>query len=277
MRLPSVLVHDAAEQVGVPLGSALRDLAKGVGFVELWGTMGWLDVRQRYSRSVMGPFWVTLSLAAFVLGLGVTYGALFRVPLEEYLPYLTVGMVVWTLLSGILIEGCAVFTSAEAAIKQLPAPLSVHVFRLVWRSLIIFGHNVLIVVAVLAWFGINPGAAGLAAIPGLALIVLNGAGFALIFGTLSARFRDIPPLMANLVQMLFFVTPVLWRVESIGDRALIATLNPFYYLVEIVRSPLVGHPLPEGAWAVSLAFTAVNLAVALVCYARFRWRIPYWL
>lgn len=272
-----VLLLSAADQARAPLAAAIRDVVEGLRLVSLWGTMAWLDVRQRYSRSVMGPFWVTLTLAAFVGGLGVTYGALFRIPLREYLPYLTIGMVVWTLVSTFLVDGCNVFIAAQTAIKQMPAPLTVHVFRLIWRALIIFAHNVIIVAIVLAFYPENLLAGLIPSILGLAILCVNGVGFAVTLGTLAARFRDIPPLMTNVVQTLFFVTPVLWRAENLGDRSAIALFNPFYHLIEIVRAPLLGGPFPVLSWTVALGFTLANLAVALWLYARFRWRIPYWL
>ncbi len=238
--------------------------------------MGWLDMRQRYRRSIFGPFWITLSLAAFVGGLGVTYGALFGMPLAEYLPYLCIGIVVWTLLSGFILEGCGTFTGAEAMIKQMPAPLSLHAIRLVWRSVVTFLHNAVIVVITLLIFQINPGWAGLLVIPGLALILVNGLSLALFFGTLSARFRDIPPLMANVTQTLFFVTPVIWHVENLKQRRFIAEWNPLYHLIEVVRGPLLGHAPSATNWSVALAFTLVTGLVAFFFYARFRWRIPYW-
>ena len=276
--MPAATVdYDAASYRQSPIRSTLADLLAGLKLVELWGTMGWLDMRQRYRRSIMGPFWVTLSLAAFVGGLGITYGALFKMSLQEYLPYLSVGIVIWTLLAGFLMEGCGTFTGAEAAIKQMPAPLSVHVFRLIWRSLIIFFHNIIIIALVLFIFGINPGWVGFMSLVGLCIVVINGAAFGLLLGTLSARFRDIPPLMSNVVQTLFFVTPVIWHADSLQDRQVIADWNPLYHLIELVRAPiLTGFPTAVN-WEFSLVFTVVNCLIAFLFYARFRWRIPYWL
>lgn len=277
MATSPVLVLSASEQARAPIAAAVRDVVVGARLATLWGTMGWLDIRQRYSRSVMGPFWVTLTLAAFVGGLGVTYGALFRIPLDQYLPYLTIGMVVWTLISTFLLDGCNVFIAAQVAIKQMPAPLTVHVYRLIWRALIIFAHNALIIAVVLLFYPAHAASGLVPALLGLAVLCVNGFGFALTLGTIATRFRDIPPLMTNLVQTLFFVTPVLWKAENLGDRGAIALGNPFFHLIELVRAPLVGAPLPALSWAVALGFTAVNLLVALLLYARFRWRIPYWL
>ncbi len=277
MSTPAMFVHDAQSRDSRPWRDAIADAARAARLAELWLTMGWYDVRQRYSRSVFGPFWVTISLAVFVAGLGITYAALFRVPVVAYLPYVTVGMVLWSLISALLNEGAATFTAATAAIKQMPAPIGIHALRVVWRNLIILAHNAVIVLIVLAACGARPGWAGFAALPGLALLLLNGIGWSVTLGLVGARFRDVMPLVANATQMLLFVTPVLWRAGDLGDRRILAELNPLFHLIEIVRAPLLGAGVPLGSFAVALAVTALNLGLAFAFYTRLRWRVAYWL
>jgi ABC-2 type transport system permease protein/lipopolysaccharide transport system permease protein len=257
---------------------ALADLRDGFRQWPLWYTIGWMDVKQRYRRSLIGPFWITLSLGIFVTGLGIVYGALFNQDLRTYLPYLATGVIVWTMIASLITDGCNTFTNAEGAIKQLPVPISVHVYRMVWRNLIVFGHNLLIFVLLVVIFGIPLRAATLLAIPGLVLVALTGVGIGLVLGVLSARFRDIPLIITNLVQLVFFTTPILWRVDTLPpERAWIAQLNPFHYLIEVVRQPLLGQVLPVAAWLVTGAIAAAALGIGVLFYARYRVRIAYWL
>ncbi|WP_342359589.1 ABC transporter permease [Terrarubrum flagellatum] len=271
------IVYDADERNRAIYSSGIKDFLRGVRLAELWLAMGWHDIRQRYSRSVMGPFWVSISLGVFVIGLGLTYGALFRAPVRDYVPYVTVGMVVWTMIAAMVNEGCMTFISAASIVKQMPAPASVHALRVVWRSLIIFAHNAAVIVLMLLVLRVNPGWAALLAIPGLAVLLLNGVGFCVTLGILATRFRDVTPLVGNLIQMLLFVTPVLWRASDLGDRGAIALANPFFHLIELVRSPLLGAAPTLFSWQIALIFTALNLCAALFLYAHFRWRIPYWI
>src|SRR5215211_1335091 len=153
MRRPfmSQFVHEAAapadlsEPLSVETGlrrawrrDAIADLWNGLIQWPLWFTIAWMDVRQRYRRSLLGPFWITASLGFFVTGLSVVYGALFRMELSTYIPYLGVGIIVWSMTSSLLTDGCNTFIAAERAIKQIPVPISVHLYRMVWRNLIIF-------------------------------------------------------------------------------------------------------------------------------------------
>lgn len=257
---------------------AFLDLRAGLLNWPLWFTIGWLDIKQRYRRSLIGPLWITLSVAIFVAGLGVVYSALFHMPIHEYLPFLATGLIVWTLISSLIGEGCNTFIAAEGAIKQVPVPISVHIYRMVWRNLLIFFHNISIYIIMILPFNIDVNLGSIMALVGLTSIALNGVGFGMILGLLSARFRDIPPTVTNLIQLVFFTTPILWRAETLpAERAWVANVNPFFYLVESVREPLLGHVYSGSSWLITCAFTAVNLSVACMMYARFRARVAYWL
>jgi ABC-2 type transport system permease protein/lipopolysaccharide transport system permease protein len=258
------------------LRQALTDIAEGWRRRPLWGTMGLQDIRRRYRRSVIGPFWITLSMGVMVAALGLLYGTIFKQDMHDYLPYLAAGFVVWGLISNLILEGTAVFVGAEGLIRQLPAPLSVHVYRLLWSNLIIFGHNIWVFVAVALWYGLNPGWTMLLALPALLLVVLNGFWVALLAGLLSARFRDIPLVVASVVQVLFFITPVIWRPDMVPDRAMILDLNPLHHFVEILRAPLLGQVPALHHWLAASVITAVGWAAALGFFRVYRWRLAYW-
>ena len=259
------------------LALALADLKAGLLYWELWGTLGWHDIRQRYRRSIIGPFWITLSMGVMVGGLSILWSTLFQLSIPDYLPFFALGFIVWTLISTLILEGCAVFYGSEGVIKQIPVPLSVHVYRLVWRNLIICAHNLTIYVIIMLLLGIWPGVVGiLLAVAGFGLLAVIGAALALLFGILAARFRDIPPIVASVLQMAFFFSPILWKPESLPGRQYMVTYNPFYYLIEIVRRPLLGI-VPDLATAMTVAGIAlVTGAVSLALFTRFRRRIAYW-
>jgi lipopolysaccharide transport system permease protein len=178
---------------------AISDVTDGLAAWRLWGRMGWNDILQRYRRSLLGPFWLTASMAIMVVALGVLYAELFSTPINDFLPFLCVGLLVWNFLSTFLTESGAIFTASESYIKQIRLPYSVYVYRSAWSKLIIFAHNFVIYFGVLLYFWIWPGSVALLAIPALLLIVVNGALASVAIGILSARFRDIPLLINSAV------------------------------------------------------------------------------
>ncbi len=255
---------------------ALRDLVAGLQHWHLWGLVGWQDIRQRYRRSVLGPFWLTLSMGVLVGTLGFLYGALFKIEVAEYLPFLALGFLAWGLISGVITDGCSAFIDSEHFIKQVKLPFSTFVFRVLWRNLIIFAHNFAVYVVVAIVFGIWAGWAGLLLIPGLVLIIGTAVWAGLLFGMICARFRDVPPIVTSLLQVAFFLTPIIWKPELLGNRIAFVQINPFFHFVELVRAPLLGQTPAPLTWAVVLGVTAGGWLVTFLFFRRFRSRIPYW-
>ncbi|MET3860934.1 ABC-2 type transport system permease protein [Dietzia sp. 2505] len=262
---------------------AVADLRQGLGQRELWLSLGWQDIKQRYRRSTLGPLWITIATGVMATALGLLYSILFQIPLAEFLPHVTVGLILWGFISGCIKEGSEVFISNEGLIKQLPSALSVHVYRLVWRQFLFLCHNLVIWVVLMMIYPRPLGWDLLLAVLGLAVLMVNGVWVAMLFGILATRFRDIAPLLDSMVQLLFYMTPIVWTTQTlyeqggdIADRARIAELNPLYHYLEIVRAPMIGQPVAAYHWWIVLACTAVGLILAFVALRRFRSRVPYW-
>ena len=256
---------------------AWDDLVEGGRRWRLWSRLGWHDIRKRYRRSVLGPFWLTLSMAVMVASLGLIYGTLFRLDLEGYLPFLAVGLATWTFIASFLSEGCVSFIELEPLIKNVRIPMSVHILRVLWRNLIIFGHNIVIFCVVALVFRVWSGATGLLSLVGLALLLVNAGWIMLLLGMVCTRFRDVPPIVGSVIQLLFFVTPVMWKPELLGDRRYLMVLNPLHHLIEIIRAPLLGQTPGWESWAVAGLFALAGWVFTFVCFTRFRKRIAYWL
>lgn len=263
---------------------AVDDLSDGWRQRQLWGHLGWQDIRQRYRRSVLGPVWISISMAVTAVALGVLYSGLFDIELERLLPHVLVGFIVWAFISGCINEGSEVFIANEGLIKHLPAPLSVHVYRLVWRQVLFFGHNLLVYLVMLLVFPQPLKWTVVYAIPAFVLLALNGAWVSLAVGTITARFRDILPITQSVVQLAFFLTPIVWIYDElvkssnpdIAERARLAEFNPFLHFLEIIRRPLLGQDQVWRHWLVVLAITVVGWALTMLVLRRFRSRVSYW-
>jgi ABC-2 type transport system permease protein/lipopolysaccharide transport system permease protein len=256
---------------------AIHDLILGLKRIELWSTMGMQEMRDRYRRSLLGPFWLTISLGVMVLALGLLYAGILRQSIDDYLPYVAAGFTVWGLLSGLVLDGARGFITAEALIRQLPGPLSLHIYRVVWTNLLIFLHNIWVFIITALLFGIKPGWAVLLVVPGLILILINGLWVGLLFGLIGARFRDVPQIIASIIQLAFFLTPIIWKPGMLTGREFIMDFNPFYHFVEIVRGPLLGTVPAVDHWLTVILITFIGWGVTLIFYSVYRWRIAYWI
>lgn len=256
---------------------ALDDIQAGVRDWRLWTMMGWLDIKQRYRRSTLGPFWLVLSMAMTVGMLGALYGTMFGMDTKTYLPFVCLGIISWELISKTLIDACNRFLELEHLIKQIRLPLTVHIAAMVWRHVIILAHNIVIYAVVVLVFSAWPGTDSLLIIPGLVVIIGNLIWMSLLLALVSARFRDVPQIVAMVVQMLFFATPIFWKPEMLKGLAFVVYLNPLYYLIELVRAPLLGSTATALSWIVAGALLVLGWGATCLIFARFRKRVAYWL
>src|SRR5258706_8908418 len=118
-------------------------------------------------------------------------------------------------------------------------PMFLFAMRILIRNILVLAHNICVIVVVFLVFDIWPGTTGLLVIPALPLWIINGLAMALLLGGICARFRDILPIVNSVMQIAFFLSPVIWRPEQLGARAIWLPLNPFYDMLKMVRDPLL--------------------------------------
>lgn len=266
--------HDAADPRRA--NRALTDLSLGFRRWRLAAALAWLDIRNRYRGSVLGPFWLTLSTGLMLAGLGILYSALLHQTLRSYLPFLSVSLIVWNMISQIVTDATTSLISAEGMIRQLPLPYTTHALRCVFRNVITAAHNLPLIVVVLAVTGAFPGPGVVLAVVGLAVLGINAFAAALLLGMLCARFRDLGQIVNSVMQLAFFMTPILWQPSSLGRRAWLLLFDPFYSVMQIVRGPLLGTGASTLVWLSALIFTVLMCGVTYGFFVRFRGRIAFW-
>lgn len=255
----------------------ITDFLEGTRRSWLWATLAQQDIKLRYRGSVLGPFWQTLTTVVMIAGMGIIYSKLFHIELKDYLPMLTVGLIFWMFIAGMITEACGTFTAVQGIIQQVKLPFFLHVYRLVYRNLLTLGHNFVIIPIVLFLFP-HPIAPWrlLELVPGLALILLNGMWMSILLGMVSARFRDVPPIVASVIQVVFFMTPVMWPVDALGANAWWAQLNPLFAMLDVMRSPLLGMANAPHSWTILIVMTVIGCVGTFGFFVRFRHRLAFW-
>lgn len=255
--------------------AAFVDLREGINLLPLAVTLGWLDIKMRYRGSILGPFWMTITTAVMVAALGVLYAELFGIVLKDYLPFLALSLVLWGYISTLITEAASVFSLQSKLITAARMPFSMFAIQAIIRNFLVLAHNAVVVLGVFLIFHIVPHKIWLI-VPALALWSLDSLAILLCLGVVGARFRDIPPIVGSLLQVFFFITPIIWRPELVGALSGWLLLDPFYPLIAIIRAPLLGENLPRLIWEAALAHSAVLVVIATLVFARFRARIAYW-
>jgi len=211
-----------------------------------------------------------------ILALGFLYANLFKTDTRSFIPFLGIGFVIWGLISTSINDGCGAFIFNSALIRQIHLPFFFHIYRLLWRNVVIFLHNAVIIIGLLIYYEITPSLTTLMVMPGFVLLVMNLVWISLVLGMISARFRDVVMIVQNIVQVSFFITPINWKPEMLAERSYFNDFNPFFHALEVVRAPLLGQ-FPAKSFFVMLIALVFGLIVTSVFYRRFQARLAYWL
>jgi ABC-type polysaccharide/polyol phosphate export permease len=245
---------------------------------ELWSTLGWKDVRRRYRRTLLGPFWLTMSMALLIATLGTLSSELFRASFHKMIPYVSAGIISWAFIAALANDGCTAFTQAESTIKQVRFPYLVCMFRVIWRNTILYFHNLVLQLIVIIGFGVPINWTILLFIPGLLLVLANASWFIVLVGVLCTRFRDITQVVASLTTVLMFITPVFWLPEhTTRVRPFFVEYNIFYHLLEILRQPLLGNAPELKSYAFAALSACIGWPIASFFFRRYQKLIPLWL
>ena len=256
---------------------AIADLSGGLRLWRLALTLGWLDIRLRYRGSMLGPFWLTISTAVMVASLGLLYSTLFKIDLAGYLPFLALSQVLWGFLAATVSEACTTYTEAEGVIRSVRMPFFVFSMRTLTRNVIALGHNIVVIVVVFAIFSMWPSLEALLAIPGLLLWAVDALALTLMLGAFCARFRDIQPIVNSVMQIAFFVTPVIWKPEQLGGGIAMLAFNPFFDLLEIVRGPILGSHVTLMTWIGAAGYSMALCGISWAFFVYARGRITFWI
>lgn len=259
---------------------AWQDIKGGVLSWRIWLLLAYQDIKLRYNRSILGPFWITISMAVTVYSMGYLYSHLFHMKIGEYFPYLVTGMLGWSLISTNITEMVDTFTSNDGLLKQIKLPYSLYLHRLAAKNIIIFFHNILVFLPVMIIFRkqLTIDYHLLFLIPGLGIIYFNTVCYGLVFAMIGARYRDISQLIKSLIQVIFFLTPIMWKPDILPlNKQFIAYLNPAYSFLELIRAPLLGYSLTISNICIITLTSLTGYCLAYFIFVPRRARIIYWL
>jgi ABC-type polysaccharide/polyol phosphate export permease len=257
--------------------SAISDLTSGFARKNIWMALGWFEIQQRYRRSVIGPFWLTLSMGIMIAAMGPLYGTLFGLALSNYFVYLASGIILWNLIASLVTDFCNAFIGAQGYITQINLPYSIYIYRVIWKNIIVFLHNIVVFAVLIVFFPIPISWNLLLSLVGLIIVLINLTWLGILLAMICARFRDFTQIVASVMGIAFFLTPIFWDKKTLINKTIILDLNPFYHLIEIMRSPLLGGEIQLNSWIFCLVMSIFGIPVTVYFFGKYRTKIPYWL
>jgi lipopolysaccharide transport system permease protein len=241
-----------------------------------WRALAAGDIRSKYRRTLLGPWWITATNAFTALIMGLVAGRFLGADMKTYLPHFMVSMTIWSFISSSLNEACYVMINAGGMIKAVDMPLLIHIMRMVHRNLIIFLHNIAVIPLIWLVYPWPIGLQSLLAPVGLLIVYVSVVSGSMIISMICVRYRDVPPVMASVLQLLFFISPIIWVPDHIKGGELFVALNPVAYLLAVTRDPIMGVSPHLTSWVGAMAFAAVATVAMGYVYTRYRSRIVYW-
>jgi len=270
------------------VNAGVQDLLLGFRRAPLWRTLAWYELRRGNTKSNIGVLWHSLSFFIVTAALGYLYSDIMGRPRETFVPYIAGGFLVWNYINQVITAGLLVFIGSKGFITQIPMPMSVFVFRNVCFSLYVLGLNLVSYLLILLVFGLELRVDLLSALAGLTILTLASVAVTLLLGVLSVFNLWMRNLIPPIMRLLFFVTPIIWIPQmltggdsvsvathggEVGIRTAIVLFNPLYHFVEILRAPLIGHPVATLSWGVTVVGTAILLLLAVWSMGHWRSRI----
>lgn len=264
------------------MNAALEEITGLVTGWRIWLTLAWNDIKLRYRRSSLGPLWLTISMAIRIYFMGFLYAHLFKVDINVYFPFLASGIIIWTTISTLLNEATIAFIESENYIRNIKILFSHFAMRIVARNIIILAHNLLAYLPIILFFSVNDPNFKvmnlLLFIPNLFIITLCAFLWAFIFAMGGARFRDMTLIIDSIMQVVFFMTPIMWMPSLLPENyQLLVQLNPFYHVMNLIRDPLLGHDVHLISYEVIFSFIAVGFATFYYLLNKNKYKIIFWL
>lgn len=237
------------------------------------------DLQMKYRRSKLGVAWSILMPLGLALIVGTVYGILFSANPIEFIPMLFSSINPWGFMSNTADSGTVAFIGSEGYIKQ--SPVNVQIFPLQIASV----NLINLLYSILAFFAIylflQPQKFGpimLMTIPGLIIMFIFALGLANISSIITLFLRDFQQLQGLVLQGLFYATPIIFSPKMLAERgwSIIYEVNPFYYMLEVVRVPMQGNGLPSlRVYCISIIIAVSVFSFSVYILMKHKVSVPY--
>ena len=255
------------------------EICQSLALKTIWFNLAANDLRSRYRRTRLGPWWLVIGLGITMSTMSVMWSTIFGLAWRDFVPYMLTGMVTWNWIANSITGACNIYSHEYSGILKFePLPPLVHAMRFVMVNFLVHLHNMAIPLLALIVAGTIPHPSVVFWLPvSTVFILLNALAVAVYLGMIGARLRDFSQVVASVMGPLMLLTPVMWKGDMLKNHQLLIYLNPFSYFINMVRAPLLGEAVPPINLAIVSLITILNIGVALFCYRRYRKILVYWL
>ena len=253
----------------------LEDFISTLKRPDLWFYLSFFDIRLKYRRSYLGPWWATISTGLIIATLGILWSKIFQMDISIYLPYFAVGFVMWSFIASQINESCEIFYFHQSIILNIQIPYNAFLLRLAFKNLLVLLHSILLLIPIII-YSVGLEFIFLFSVIGLFLLFLNLTFLSLVVAIFCLRFHDTKYVVGNLIQVLFFATPIVWMPGLLRGKTWLLEFNPFYHWINVIRDPIISLNVPYFSVMISIGTILLLSTLSFYLLGRVKKRIPFW-
>lgn len=261
--------------------SLIQDLVASFRAPGFWLYGAWIDTSLEYRAQALGAFWGVAGTLLFVVLLGTLYSHVLPNRHQSFYVHLATGYVLWVFMQQTLSVSARIYTSNRSMIENGYVKYPDYMLRMFCAELNSLALNLIVVVGAVVLSPISLTAAPLVLFLTIPLFFAAILGICFFCSVLGARYADFAELLRTALRLGFFITPIIWVPGAAGGKSgaigAFVYANPFYYLIEIVRAPLMSGEVPWLEIGVVTAAIPIIWFFASYAYARARPYLPLWL
>lgn len=251
---------------------SMRDLKELWDYKELLYFFVWRDFKVRYKQTVIGIGWAIFQPFMTMVVFSVFFGALLKIPSDgvPYPIFVYAGLLFWQFFSSALSETSGVLISNQAIITKVYFPRLILPLSSVATKLVDFAIASVILVGMMIYYGYTPHLMGLLILPLLlAITFMASVGGGLFLAAINVKYRDVRYILPFFIQILMFLTPVIYPASIAGKYSWILALNPMMGVIQSARASLLGTaPINWTLIAISFTACAILLAIGTIYFKK---------
>lgn len=254
------------------------DISDAIRLWRVWSTLAKFDIIKKYKRSFLGPWWITLSTLILIFGISLIYSGLFQQDLSKYIISLSLNLIVWFLIRDSIIESCSSLIESKSFILNEKFNIIILSLRVILRNFFIFLHNIFIYIIILFFFSLGINYLHLlVSIFSLILALIFLLPICISLSLICTRFRDVQMIVNNLMQFLFFISPILFSKQLLLKFEWIILANPVALLLLAISEPVNFGIVNFLYFQILFFYFLIICSLLFFIYHKYNSKITYWL
>lgn len=254
----------------------IKDVKKGAENWRIWFALARNTIKMQYRRTVLGPFWITLQQTVLIVALGYIFASIQKENFASFFVYFAIGQTFWVLISSFVTSAGHTFVGINGLPYMTRAAVSNHIYLRFSGEMLKFFHNVIPLIVILVIFHKDTAINIPLFLCGFLLLMIFGFWVSALLGCLCLRFQDLGQAVTSIMQVMFFVTPVMYKSSRIPGGDKIADFNPFYNILVVIRGNLINEEITLFNWITVIIINIIGIIFTLWVLRKSRPKLAYW-